>query len=98
MHTMAKTSLAGAFTLMAMAGGCEYIQFSRYPVERGEKYLLNTGYTTVTGGRRDYFNGCGKGSFARTYDAVRKADHQHESVTVCFNPFWGAFRPAFWEY
>lgn len=74
----------------AVASGCADI---RAPKDEGREWLEKKGYTNVTGGERDYWNSCGKNTYARGYDCTDK-DGKRVHKTVCFGLF-GKHSPLF---
>jgi hypothetical protein len=57
-----------------------------HPPSEGADWLSKQGYTDVTGGAVDAFNGCNKGEFAREYEATSR-DGERGKQVVC----WGLF-------
>lgn len=91
----ATTFLIGAFAAVAALGaGVEITRRSMYPAAAGVELLTGMGYSAVTGGRRDFFNLCGKDVFARTYEARNPAGKAVRQ-TVCFGILTGPYREPF---
>ena len=64
-----------------------------HPPSEGADWLSGQGYTNIRGGSVDAFNGCGKGIFAREYEATAP-DGKEVKQVVCFGLF-GKHKPLF---
>lgn len=84
-------SAAGA-ALFAVAVGASALQEAAHPATEGAEYLSSRGYSSIEGGARSHFNGCGK-QMGREY-TVTNQDGRRETATVCFGLF-GPHRPLF---
>ena len=89
-----KISLGVAFFAAAalVAIPAESSARKEHPIKDGAEFLATEGYNNVTGGERDYVNGCEKGAFARKY-AVTNGPYKQEK-TVCFSPLYGTYKAA----
>jgi hypothetical protein len=83
-------AVVGVFGVATLA-----VQFNEtaHPVSQGQEYLTDQGYKNISGGEADYFNGCGKNVFARSYDVTNPRTGERETRTVCFNPLFGPSGP-----
>jgi len=93
---MNRYAIGAAFGAVALVGAgivtaIETGQRALYPPEYGADYLTSQGHLVLNGGERDYFNTCGRGVFARSYETVH--DNKVGEATVCFNPLFGRYQP-----
>lgn len=75
------------------AYGFSMLDDATYPVEKGERYLADEGYTDIKGGEQAIFHNCGKSVYARKFEVTSPDSGKTEARTVCYYPLAGPGAP-----